>query len=67
MKYFIPTDKSAETNCYGAGMCSAKKPVGLDGYLAGKASRNPEFTEVVKAVKVATKKKVSKKKATKKV
>ena len=48
MKYFKPTKAGAETNCYGAGMCSAKKPVGLDGRLAEKAARNPEFTEVVK-------------------
>jgi hypothetical protein len=58
MKYFKPTKAGAETNCYGAGMCSAKKPVGLDGRLAEKAARNPEFTEVVKTAK---------KKATKKV
>jgi hypothetical protein len=54
MKYFKPTKAGAETNCYVAGMCSAKKPVGLDGRLAEKAARNPEFTEVIK--KKATKK-----------
>ena len=63
MKYFIPTKPDAEINCYGAGMCSAKKPVGLDGFLADKAGRNPDFTEVVKAVKkkATRKKRVSKK------
>jgi hypothetical protein len=58
MKYFKPTDPNAEINCYGAGMCSAKSPVGLTSYLADKASRNPAFTEVIKTAK---------KKATKKV
>ncbi|MBT8439717.1 MAG: hypothetical protein KJO91_08320 [Gammaproteobacteria bacterium] len=64
MKYFIPTEKDAEIRCYGGEMCSAKKPVGLTGLSAEKASANPMFTEVVKkkvAKKKATRKKVAKK------
>jgi hypothetical protein len=59
MRYFKPTDPKAVVACYGDNLCSAKKPVGLDGYLADKAARNPHFTEVVK-------RKVAKKKAVKK-
>ena len=61
MRYFKPTN-GGEVLCYGGQIASDKKPAALDGYRAEKAASNPDFMEVIKAVKEKPRKKrVSKK------